>query len=324
MERQRVRWLASIEREENDPVTMALRTLPPLIYGEGHAYAMPFTGSGTEASIAALTRDDLVRFHRTWIRPDNATLFVVGDTRLDEILPLLETAFGDWKAPRRARSDKRVDPVALPARARLLVVDKPGAPQSLILAAHIAPPSGTENEVAIGMMNDVLGGDYLARINQNLRVDKHWSYGAYTFLQEARGPRPFMVYAPVQTDRTADAIRELHGELARFTAADPATADELIRVFRSNAYSLPGRFETAQAVLDSLQTNLRFGRPDDYAASLKQRYEAVGLEQLQAAAEEVLHPDALTWVVIGDRAAIEADLRKLRLAEVEFIDTNEH
>jgi zinc protease len=173
-------------------------------------------------------------------------------------------------------------------------------------------------------MNDVIGGDYLSRVNQNLRVDKHWSYGAYTFLQDARGPRPFMVYAPVQTDRTADAIRELHGELARFVASEPATPDELTRVFRSNAYSLPGRFETAQAVLESLQANARLGRPDDYAATLKQRYEAVDLENLQAAAEEVVHPDALTWVVIGDRKAIEADLRALRLAEVEFIDADEH
>jgi zinc protease len=324
MERQRVRWLAAIEREKNEPVAMALRTLPPLIYGPDHAYGIPFTGSGTEASIAALTQDDLVRFHRTWIRPDNATLFVVGDARLDGVLPLLEAAFGGWKSSRRAVPEKHVDPVTLPERARLLVVDKPGAPQSLILAAHVAPPGGADNDIAIGLMNDVIGGDYLSRVNQNLRVDKHWSYGAYTFLQDARGPRPFMVYAPVQTDRTADAIRELHGELARFVASEPATPDELTRVFRSNAYSLPGRFETAQAVLESLQANARLGRPDDYAATLKQRYEAVDLENLQAAAEEVVHPDALTWVVIGDRKAIEADLRALRLAEVEFIDADEH
>ncbi|MDX1379694.1 MAG: pitrilysin family protein [Xanthomonadales bacterium] len=324
MERQRVRWLAAIEREQNEPMTMALRTLPPLIYGADHAYGIPFTGSGTKASIAALTQDDLVRFHRAWIRPDNATVFVVGDARPDEILPLLDAAFGDWKAPRSAVPEKRVEPVALPGRARLLLLDKPGAPQSLILAAHVAPPSGVENDVAIGLMNDVIGGDYLSRVNQNLRVDKHWSYGAYTFLQDARGPRPFMVYAPVQSDRTAEAIRELHGELARFIATEPATEDELARVFRSNAYSLPGRFETAQAVLDNLQANARFGRADDYAASLKRRYEAVGLENLQAVAEAVLHPDALTWVVIGDRAAIEADLRELGLAEVEIIDADEH
>ena len=322
MERQRVRWLAAIEREKNEPITTALRTLPPLIYGSDHAYGIPFTGSGTEDSIRALTRDDLEAFHGQWLRPDNATLLVVGDTTLAEVLPALERAFGDWKAPRGDVPAKRIGEVPLPPASRLLIIDKPGAPQSLILAGHLAPSSGAANNVAIGMMNDVIGGDYLARINQNLRVDKRWSYGAYTFLEDARGQRPLMIYAPVQTDRTADAVAELRGELDRFLGAEPATAEELRRVFRSSAYSLPGRYETSAAVLGTLQDNVRFGRPDDYAASLKQRFEAVDLEKLQATAEAVLHPDRLTWVIIGDRAAIEQDLRGLGLAEVEFLDAH--
>ena len=322
IERQRQRWLAAIEREKSEPVSVALRTLPPLLYGAGHAYGIPFTGSGTEASIQALGRDNLLAFHQRWIRPDNAILFVVGDVSLGEILPLLEDRFADWAPPAEPVPAKRVEQVALPEGPRLLLIDRPGAPQSMILAGHLAPPSGAPNAVAIGMMNDVIGGDYYARVNQNLRVDKHWSYGAYTFLQDARGQRPFMVYAPVQSDRTAAAIRELHGELSRFLATEPATAEELTRVFRSNAYSLPGRFETGVAVLDSLQSNARFGRPDDYAATLKQRYQAVGLEQLQAVAEEVLHPDRLTWVIIGNRAAIEEELRELDLAPLEEIDAD--
>jgi zinc protease len=322
MERQRLRWLAAIEREKNEPITMALRTLPPLIYGSDHAYGIPFTGSGTAASIGALTRDDLEAFHRHWLRPDNATLLVVGDTTLEEILPLLERAFGDWKAPRGKVPAKRIGEVPLAPASRLLIIDKPGAPQSLILAGHLAPPSGATNNVAIGMMNDVIGGDYLARINQNLRVDKRWSYGAYTFLEDARGQRPLMIYAPVQTDRTADAVKELRDELEGFRGAEPATPAELTRVFRSSAYSLPGRYETSAAVLGTLQDNVRFGRPDDYAASLKQRFEGVNLEHLQATAEAVLHPDRLIWVIIGDRAVIEKDLRGLRLAEVEFLDAD--
>jgi zinc protease len=129
-----------------------------------------------------------------------------------------------------------------------------------------------------------------------------------------------MVYAPVQTDRTADAVAELRGELDRFLGAQPATPDELTRVFRSNAHSLPGRFETADEVLAMLQANVRFGRPDDYAATLKQRYEEVGLESLQGAAEQVLKPDRLTWVIIGDRAEIEQGLRELGIGEVGFLD----
>jgi zinc protease len=320
MERQRVRWLAAIEREENEPVSMALRTLPPLLYGTGHAYGIPFTGSGTGDSIRALSRDDLVAFHGDWIRPDNATLFVVGDTTLGEILPVLEQSFGAWQPPAREIPAKPLGDVPLPQASRVLVIDKPGAPQSLILAAHLAPPTGVDNDIAIGLMNDVIGGEYLARVNQNLRVDKHWSYGAYTFLQDARGQRPFMVYAPVQTDRTADAVAELRGELDRFLGAAPATPEELERVFRSNAHSLPGHSETAGEVLATLQENVRFGRPDDYAATLKQRYEQVDLESLQGAAEQVLRPDRLTWVIIGDRAEIEQGLRELGIGEVGFLD----
>jgi zinc protease len=321
MERQRSRWLAAIEREKNQPVTLALRTLPPLIYGPDHAYGIPFTGSGTEASVAALQQQDLLAFHADWIRPDNATLFVVGDTDLREILPLLEQAFGSWQAPAREIPDKSLAPVDLPDKARLLIIDRPDAPQSLILAAHIAPPSGAANTIDIGLMNDVIGGEYLARVNQNLRVDKHWSYGAYTFMQDARGQRPFMVYAPVQVDRTADAVRELKGELERFVSTEPARPEELERVFRSNAYSLPGRYETAESVLEALQSNARFGRPDDYVGSLKARYQQVKLENLQEAAEQVLHPDRLTWVIVGDRSQIEQDLRELEIAEVELMDT---
>jgi zinc protease len=320
MERLRSRWLAAIEREKNEPVTLALRTLPPLIYGPDHAYGIPFTGSGTEASVSALQQQDLAAFHADWIRPDNATLFVVGDTRLPDILPLLERAFGSWQAPSGAVPGKSLEPVELPSKSRLLIIDRPDAPQSLILAAHVAPPSGVENNIDIGLMNDVIGGEYLARVNQNLRVDKHWSYGAYTFMEDARGQRPFMVYAPVQSDRTADAVRELQGELERFRSIEPARPEELERVFRSNAYSLPGRFETADAVLEALQSNARFGRPDDYVSSLKSRYQQVKLENLQEAAEQVLQPDRLTWVIVGDRSKIEQELRDLDIAEVEVMD----
>jgi len=322
LERLRIQRLADIAREKNQPLDLALRTLPPLIYGEDHVYGIPFTGSGTEESVSSISRDDLVAFHRDWIRPDNATLFVVGDTTMDKVLPILEDAFGHWKPPWEHLPQKKISEVALPERARVIVIDKPGSPQSLILAAHLAPPTGVENNIGIQMMNDVLGGAYLARVNQNLRVDKHWSYGAYTFLQDARGQRPWLVYAPVQSDRTADSISELLGEFENFLGTQPATADELQRVYHSSAYSLPGNFETGAAILSALQANERFGRPDDYVARLKEQYEQVDLENIQGAAEQVLHPGRLTWVIVGDRSEIEEDLRNLNMAEIEFMDTD--
>ncbi len=322
MERMRIRRIASVEQEKNQPIGIALRTLPPLIYGPDNAYGIPFTGSGTEESNRAITRADLVKFQQDWLRPDNATLFVVGDTRMADVLPMLEAAFGDWKAPGSAIPEKKVGHVDLPPGGRLLLVDKPGSPQSLILAAHVAPPSSAPNTIDIETMNDIIGGAYSARVNQNLRVDKHWSYGAYTVLPEARGQRPWLVYAPVQTDRTADAVRELMAEFDLFLSSKPAREDELVRTVHSNSFSLPGQYETNNAVLGALLANDRFDRPDDYVATLKSKYESVTLEDVQGAAAEVLHPGQLTWVVVGDSKQIRASLEELDLPPVEMMGTD--
>ncbi|HLF32456.1 MAG TPA: pitrilysin family protein, partial [Xanthomonadales bacterium] len=280
IERMRVRRIAAVQLEKNQPLGIALRTLPPLIYGPDHAYGIPFTGSGTEASNLAITAEDLARFHRDWLRPDNATVFVVGDTTLQEVLPMLEAYLGDWKSPASPLPRKHLGEVALPQGRRLLLVDKPGAPQSLILAAHLAPPTGVSNNIVIEVVNDIIGGNYSARVNQNLRVDKQWSYGTFTLLPDARGQRPWLVYAPVQTDRTADALRELEEEFERFLSTEPAREDELLKVVRNNSFSLPGQYETNNAVLAALLANDRFGRPDDYVSTLEAQYASLSLEEI--------------------------------------------
>ncbi len=322
IDRLRGRWLSQIAQEKSQPVGIAIRMLPPLIFGEDHAYGMPMTGSGTEQAIKALGRDDMVDFQRDWIRPDNATLFVAGDTTLEEIIPMLNHAFGNWKAPSSAMQLKNIAKVSLPEKGRVIIVDKPGSPQSLILAGHVAPPTGADNNLAIESMNDVLGGQFTARVNMNLREDKSWSYGAYTFMQNARGQRPFMVYAPVQTDRTGDSIKELVKELDQFLGDKPADLLELDKVVKNNVRSLPGQYETAGAVLNSMMSNQRFGRSDDYVPSLKGQYESLNLENIQGAAEEVLKPDKLIWLIVGDRAEIESQLSELNLGEIEFMDTD--
>ncbi len=317
IEKLRSRWLAAIEQEKASPVQLALRLLPPEIYGEGHAYGVPFTGSGTEESIAGLTRDDLVSFHENWLRPDNATIFVVGDTTMAEMKPLLEHAFGNWRAPSQPLLEKNIAHVERPQKGKVIIVDKPGSPQSLILAGHTAPPTGAPNNVAITAMNDILGGEFTARVNMNLREDKGWAYGAYTFFQGARGQRPWLVYAPVQTDKTQASIAELLKEINAFKSTRPASADELRLAVLNNTRSLPGAFETADDVLGSLQSSKRYGRPWDYPATLKPKFEALDGAQIGAAAEEVIHTDSLIWVIVGDREKIEPGIRALDLGTVE-------
>ena len=315
--RLRGQWIASIAQEKADPVALALRLLPPAMYGAGHAYAVPFTGSGTAESIGSITRADLVAFKDTWLRPDNATIFVVGDTTLAEIVPMLEEQFSGWTAPAGPRPTKNIADVAVPTTPRVIIVDKPGSPQSLILAGHVAPGLGTDRDLAINAMNGVLGGTFTARINMNLREDKGWAYGAQTVLQNARGPRPLLVYAPVQADRTGDSLRELIRELEEVKSTRPITPAEMERVVAGLTRELPGSFETSSAVLGSLITSARYGRPLDYAATLPDRYEALELDDLETAAQEVVHPEGLIWIIVGDLAGIRDQVTAVNIAPVE-------
>jgi zinc protease len=303
-------------------MSTALRNLPPLIYGKDHAYGIPLTGSGTTESISSLTRQDLVDFHRTWIRPSNGTIFVVGDTSMEEILPVLEKTFGKWREDGTPSPMKNLEDVNIADVARVMIVDKPGSPQSLILAAHIAPPTGAPNNIAIGAMNDIIGGGFMGRVNMNLREDKGWAYGAQTLLLGARGQRMWMVYAPVQTDRTADSISELMKEFDGYLNDSKGTSSELARSVANSVNSLPGQFETGGAVLGSLMSNRRYGRDDDYVESLTAKYQALNLNEVHAAADQVIKANRLTWMIVGDREKIEAELRGLELGEVSIMDTD--
>ena len=322
MERLRLQWIAGIAQEKAQPVDLALRLLPLALYGDGHAYGIPFTGSGTEESINSIERDDLVEFRSLWLRPDNARLFVVGDTTIDEIVPLLERALRNWTAPDAPIPAKNVADVALPDVPRVILIDKPDSPQSLILAGHTAPGLGSERDLAIEAMNDVLGGNFNARVNMNLREEKGWAYGARTMFQAATGPRPFLVYAPVQTDQTGPSLAELIRELETIKTTRPVTAEEMDRVIAGSTRELPGRFETAGAVLGSLVSSSRFGRPLDYAARLTESYQALRLQDLQAAAVDVVQPDSLTWIVVGDLAMIRDQVEALNIATIEIWDDN--
>jgi len=297
-----------------DTTTVSMSVLP-IIYGGDHAYGIPFTGTGSADSVSQITRDDMLRFKRQWMRPDNGTIFVVGDTTMAEIKPLLEQEFGKWQE-KGDKLTKEIATVSLPQQGQAIIIDRPGSSQSLILAAHIAPPTGVKNNIAIDAMNETLGGAFTARVNMNLREDKGWAYGAYTFLQEAKGQRPFMVYAPVQTDKTGDSLKELVKELNAYKGNVPPTNDELERVVLDRVRSLPGRFETSSAVLSSLLSSNRFDRPLNYPESLPEKYGRLSTSDLEQAAEQVLNPDKLTWIIIGDASVIKAEVEAAGIGAV--------
>ena len=322
IERVRATWLAGIKQEKARPQTAALRILPPLLYGDGHPYAIPFTGSGTEASIASLTRDDLLAFHRDWLQPDKARITVVGDTTLAEIVPLLEARLGDWAARPGAPALPAVSTVAKPAAQRVFLIDQPGATQSNIYVAQLVPPTGDAGTIDFDFANGVLGGQFSSRLNMNLREQKHWAYGSYSNARNAQGQRPWWASAAVQSDRTADSMKELQDEITRFaTGQTPASAEEIVKIRASNTLELPGAYETAAAVLDQIASNQRYGRPDDYIVQYKARNEAIAANDVARAAATIV-PASLTWVVVGDLAKIGPSVRELNYGQVTVLDAD--
>ncbi|RMH23123.1 MAG: insulinase family protein [Acidobacteria bacterium] len=319
-ERLKRQQLASIQREKTSPFQMALRVFPVLIYGPDHAYSVPFTGSGTEDSVGRLTRQNLIDFHRTWFKPQNATLVVVGDVTMEEIRSQIEARFGSWQPGEVPR--KNVGSVAVQGGNKLYLIDRPDSIQSVIVAGHLAPPKGDPDEIAIEAMNQLLGGSFTARINMNLREDKHWSYGASSFILDARGPRPFLVLAPVQTDKTKESIEELRKELTGIIGDRPPAPEEVAKAKDQQTLTLPGRWETLGAVASSIAEMIGFGLPEDYWQRYPDLVRSLDREQVAAAARKVVHPDELVWVVVGDRAKIEPGLRQLGFADIQLIDAD--
>ena len=322
VERIRGQWLADIAQEKTQPVGIALRTLPPLLYGDKHAYGIPFTGSGTEASIQSLKVKDLRRFHHDFIRPDNVRILVAGDTTLGAITAELDKAFGDWRVAETPVPAKAVGHVDAQDHVRVFLVDRPDSPQSLILTGSLAPSTKAPNNLEIQTMNGAFGGTFTSRLNMNLREDKRWAYGAASFVQDAIGQRPFMTYASVQTDKTAESIAEILKEARAVTGDKPLSDVEIAKIKTQRVRALPGSFETTGSVLGVLSGNSLYGRPDDYVRTLKSKIENQKDVDVEAAAREVIRPDTFTWVIVGDLAKIEKPVRALELGEVKVLDAD--
>jgi zinc protease len=312
--------LAGIEQEKNEPFGMALRVFPKLLYGNSHAYGNPLTGSGTKSSVIKITPADLRKFHDTWFKPNNATLIIVGDTTLNDIKPKLESLFADWKPGEvPAKNLATVEQQKKPA---VYLIDRPGSLQSVILAGHVALPKSNPDEIAIDTMNVVLGGSFTSRVNMNLREDKHWAYGAGTFFMPARGQGPFIAYAPVQTDKTKESMIELNKELHGILEKKPVTPEELSNAQKNETLTLPGSWETSDAVSSSIGTIVTFGLPDDYYSTYAGKVRALSVEDMTKAAQKTLHPDQLVWVVVGDRNKIEPGIRELGWGDISLLDAD--
>lgn len=315
--------LSRIKQEKSQPVSMATRAMGALLFGADHPYGKPLTGTGTEEVVKGMTRDALVNFHKTQFRPDNATLIVVGATDAATLQPLLEKALGTWKAPAAPLSSlptaSTPAAVPLPTAPKVYLIDKPGAEQSLIMAAHVAPPRKDPDEAAIAVMNDIFGGAFTSRLNMNLREDKHWSYGARSAIWSAKGPQIFTAYANVQTDKTSESINEFTKELNDILNTRPVTQDELLRAQNNLTLTLPGENESTGDLAGSLSELVSAQLSDTYYEDFVKSVRALDPAAIQAAAKRVIQPQSLTWVIVGDLAKIEAGVKALGLGPVEVI-----
>ncbi|WP_440056623.1 M16 family metallopeptidase (plasmid) [Pseudoalteromonas sp. T1lg65] len=322
LERVRTLTLDNIQKEKSRPRSNALRILPPLLYGENHAYGQPLTGSGTEESVTSLTREDLVAFKNTWLRPDNARLYVVGDIDMKTLTASLEDTLSSWKAPSSAKPSKALSKVAVPNKPRVFVVDKPDSPQSLIVAGLLGKTKGElekHQDIELDVMNSIVGGTFTSRLNMNLREDKGWSYGVFSSVMTTEGQAPFLVFAPVQTDKTKESVAEILKELSAYTGDKPATSDELAKIISNKVAKLPGAYEKQRSLLSALVGAYNDGKTIKDLESYGQNVQQVTLDQVKDEANKLIDTNKLTWVIVGDKAKIQAELEALNLGEITYL-----
>jgi predicted Zn-dependent peptidase len=246
----------------------------------------------------------------------------VSDLPLSQVTTQLEAAFGDWRAPSTPRGTKTFADAAVPTPTnRIVLIDRPQSPQSLIYGGAVLPLSGTDDLLALNAANVTLGSDFLSRINFDLRETKGWSYGVRGSVNALEHRLPYIVNAPVQANRTGDSIAALIAQFDRFLETDGVQPNELERTINGNTRSLAGGFETSAQILGALRSNALFGRPDDYQATLASRTRALTAARMDEAARAVIQPDHFVWVVVGDAAVVRPQLDGLGLpVEVRSIE----
>jgi zinc protease len=308
--------LAQIGQEMANPNAAVQRVVPGILYGADHAYGKPL--SGFTATVQGITRDDLMKWHADWFKPGSATVIVTGDVTLAEIVPLLEGSLGSWKSGTAPK--KNLGTVPRSPGKKIYLIDKPDAAQSTIMAAHISEMSGQPEDLASEPLFRNFGGMSTSRLNRNLRLDKHWSYGAGGGLQGGRGQRPFIVIAPVQTDKTKESMIEVIKEIRDIAGGRPVTGEEFQSIMRNMTLRLPGRFETLASLEGAALNLVNYGLPDNYWAGYGASVSSLTEAQLAEAGKKFVRPDEIVWIIVGDLNKVEKGIRELGFGEVVRID----
>lgn len=303
---------AYLSNLQHAPSSAAGSLFDRAIYGADN----PMGAVWTPELVEQVDRTLLRRWHAAEVTPDNMVVYMIGDIDIDRARAALDATFGKWSA----KNKSALQPVGRAAEqgSRVILVDHPGAVSSTIVAGHAIAPYDAERYTAMNIMNRVIGGSFESRLNMNLREDKSWSYGYRSGIStNTSGDMAFRTNGQVQTDKTAESMREIRRELEAFLSDNPATETEVERIRLNRMRSLPGTFATNGGFLSSMITSASYGLPFDYAESSANRVAAVTLDDVHTAAKATIDPTILTWLVVGDLAEIEESVRALNFGEVE-------
>ncbi|MEO9636101.1 pitrilysin family protein, partial [Parasphingorhabdus sp.] len=311
IERIRTKQLTAIERAGNNPLSIANNILPPLLFGSEHPYGRGLSGNGTKESVSAITRDDLAAFHQQWMHPEKATIFAAGRIDKQELVDKLEMHFGRWQGSGKAAPAKNFDAAIPEGEGRVIAIHRPNSPQSMILAGQVLPYKGSDDLLKLNAANEVLGGNFLSRINMDLRETKGWSYGTRNSILRGEDRAFYTMRAPVQTNQTGPAVTAIDSQVRDFLGDKGVTAAELERAVNGNVRQLPGQFERTTSILSQMRANVMLERPSNYAETIAERYKALSVEDLNMAMADAVDPDKFTWVIVGDVDKIKSQLDAL-------------
>jgi zinc protease len=312
VERQRKSRLASILQQRENPGQVANNAMSAALYGPSHPYGYP--DLGTEPSTSSMTRDDMQKFWQQNFVPNNAAIVVSGQVTVNDLRPLLEKAFGDWQRGTPAQPSLGNPSTTT---AKLVFVDKPGAPQTQLRVAAIGVPRATPDYVPLVVMNEALGGLFSSRINLNLREQHGYTYGASSQFVFRRSAGPFLIASGVRTDVTAPAVTEVFKEVKRMRETT-LTPEELSLAKDSIVRSLPAEFETSARVTGSTANIYIYDLGRNYYTELPAKVSAVTADNVKAMAEKYVVPEKLIVIAVGDRAKVGAELQKLNLGPIEL------
>ena len=317
LNRLRQERLTALLQAKDDPASVAPLAFARIVFGAMHRYG---TGlAGTESTLKGFTVPDLKSYHSSMYQPGNATLLVVGDVTAEAIVPLLEMQFGSWKGTSASR--KPVPQAAQLTQGQITIVDMPDAEQSQIRIGWVGVPRSTPDYFTIEVLNTILGGSFTSRLNQNLREEHQYSYGASSRFDMRLSAGAFQAGAGVQTDKTSEALREFFNELNGILK--PIGGDELAKAKNYVALSFPSEFETSGDLSSKMEEMVVYGLADRYFGQYVDNIQAVTAAAVQKAAATYIEPKRFAVVVIGDRKVIEPGIRALNLGPVRVMTVDE-